>query len=159
MATFVKKTYLVLLQDKTGSFFGSFLSNQVPSTESIVGSENNFRSCSRILKILHEKFYKILSSFLSEFLLEKGVRNDFDKLSCQKVTHFEFSEIPKNASLLGTNFGRISRKFRESFKMRHFLARQCTRIWWNFEFSRGHSPGPSVHSVWDVKLDGQNWTL
>ena len=32
------------------------------------------------------------------------------------MTHFEFSQIPKNVSLLGTNFGRISRKFRENFK-------------------------------------------
>ena len=44
-------------------------------------------------------------------------------LSCQKVTHFKFSEIPKNASLLGTNFGRISRK------RRHALTYNCLQIY------------------------------
>ena len=65
-------------------FFGSFLSNQVPSTETIVEPENIFRLCSRIFKILHEKFHKILGSFYTNFYSKKCQKRFF----CRKWARF-----------------------------------------------------------------------
>ena len=50
-------------------------------------------------------------------------------LSCEKVTHFEFTEIPKNVSLLGTTcISPYKQNFEKISKMCHFLARQCKSI-------------------------------
>ena len=76
MAT-CKKTYLVLLQDKTGSFFAERLLLVEPGSFnwSYRGIKNIFLLCSRIFKISHKNFSKIIVRWLSELLLKNIVRN------------------------------------------------------------------------------------
>ena len=67
---------------------------------------------------LEEKVGKIEPGQILELnLLRKGLSNRFPRtLSCVKVTHFVYSQIPKNASLLGI-FPDFAENFQKSSKI------------------------------------------